>query len=265
MHIDELFNQVKVADSDTTLSFPANWCQGRTAFGGLSASMLYVAIRQRVSSDRVLRALNTSFIGPLLAETPFSIEVEVLREGKNTSVVQAKAIQNGEVCVLTQASLGTSRESEINVASNTRHQMQAPNPKASIKYVENMMPAFFQHVDLNVSKGSMPFSGSESSELSGWMRFASAPDVFTDAHLIALADAWPPCVLQMAKKPAPASTLTWNLEFIHPHSEITADNWIAYEAKTRQAAGGYAHTEANLWDEQGELIAISRQCVTVFA
>lgn len=96
------------------------------------------------------------------------------------------------------------------------------------------------------------------------MRFSEAPAEVTDAHLIALIDAWPPTILQMLRWPAPASTMSWNLEFIHPHGPVAGDDWFAYQADTRQAADGYCHSEANIWDTRGELIAISRQIIAVF-
>ena len=98
----------------------------------------------------------------------------------------------------------------------------------------------------------------------GWMRFKKPPADISDVHLITLIDAWPPTLLQMLKWPAPASTVSWNLEFIHPHKPVAPDEWFAYKAETRQAAEGYGHTEANIWDAAGELVAISRQTVAIF-
>jgi hypothetical protein len=53
------------------------------------------------------------------------------------------------------------------------------------------------------------------------MRFKQQPENFSDAHLVALIDIWPPTVLQMSRWPAMASTMSWNLEFIHPHQKIS--------------------------------------------
>lgn len=69
----------------------------------------------------------------------------------------------------------------------------------------------------------------------------------------------------MLRLPSPASTMSWNLEFIHAQKAFSKDEWFAYQATTRQASGGYAHAEANIWDENGDLVAISRQTVAVFA
>jgi acyl-CoA thioesterase len=69
----------------------------------------------------------------------------------------------------------------------------------------------------------------------------------------------------MLRLPAMASRMSWNLEFIRPHQKSSGSDWFAYQARTRQSADGYAHTEANILDKHGTLVAISRQVVAVFA
>jgi acyl-CoA thioesterase len=65
----------------------------------------------------------------------------------------------------------------------------------------------------------------------------------------------------MLRLPVIASVMGWNLEFIHPHQKNSGSDWFAYQAQTRQSADGYAHTEVNIWDKHGTLVAISRQVV----
>ncbi len=90
------------------------------------------------------------------------------------------------------------------------------------------------------------------------------PLKINDEHIISIIDAWPTTLLQMMKLPAPASTVSWNVEFIYPHSEILLSDWLAYKAITRQASDGYGHTEDTIWDAQGEVMALSRQTVAIF-
>lgn len=268
MHIDVLLDQIKqqiTPETDTAeLNVPSTWAQGRTVFGGLSGALIYQAIQQKITDSRLLRSLTTNFIGPLEADRPFSIHVEVLRQGKNVTQVLGKALQDDKVCVMSQACFAVDRDSKIQVENNDQHQMPEPKKAKFIPQIPKVTPKFLRHVDLAVEEGGMPFTGKKSSTLKGWMRFTDAPEKITDAHLIALIDAWPPTLLQMMRWPAPASTMSWNIEFIHPHSPVQPQDWFAYQAHTRQAANGYGHTEANIWDSQGELVAISRQTVAIF-
>ena len=41
-------------------------------------------------------------------------------------------------------------------------------------------------------------------------------------------------------------------------------DWCKYSVEIEHARDGYGHVAANLWSPEGELIAISRQTVTVF-
>lgn len=263
MDIDSLLKQAG-DPNNSALIVTSDWTQGRTLFGGLSASLVYQAIKAQVSSDRCLRSLTTNFVGPLLPDHPFHLEVDVLREGKNVTQVIGRAVQDGQVALVCQACFGVSRESKLVVDTQDEHDMTQPEKANAFPRIPGVTPEFLTHIDLAIEKGSLPFTGQKQSDVHGWMRFAEAPEALTDAHLIALIDAWPPTILQMMKRPAPASTMSWNLEFIHPHKPVQATDWFAYQATTRQAADGYCHAEANIWDTHGELVAISRQIVAVF-
>ncbi|HAD89910.1 MAG TPA: thioesterase family protein, partial [Alteromonas macleodii] len=58
MTVDELLNIPQLSQtSENTwkvdgLVIPKTWGQGRTAFGGISAGMLYTAVKQQVTDNR---------------------------------------------------------------------------------------------------------------------------------------------------------------------------------------------------------------------
>ena len=269
MHIDDLIAASKKyinrqGQENSELIIGKDWGQGRTAYGGISAALIYVAIKEKVTEDRLLRSFSCNFIGPLVCGEAFDIEVEVLRQGKNATQVMAKAMQNGNVCALVQACFGVPRQSKIRVENNDRHEMPLPKNAQLVPRTPKMTPEFLQHFDIAMQDGGLPFTGSNKSHLHGWMRFSEAPQQLKDIHLIALIDAWPATTLQMLSSPAPASSMSWNLEFIHPQQVLEAGDWLAYQSHTRQSAQRYGHTEANIWNAQGELLAISRQTVAVF-
>ena len=270
MHFDQLLEQAakigqsdKIEQSALTMQFPENWCQGRTAFGGLSAALLYQAIRGKVNNDRRLLSLSTNFVGPLLADTPFSLYVEVLREGKNSTQVLAKAIQNEQVAVIVQACFAKNRESAINVPVSKSLGLSPVNERYTLPYIKGQMPEFFQHVDLCPQQGAMPFTGADTSHLGGWMRLKHTPETITEAHVIALTDAWPPTLLQMFKQPGPASSMSWYLEFVQSPN-LTPGEWLGFEAITHHSKDGYGLEDGCIWSQSGELIALTRQTVAVF-
>ncbi|MGO2012911.1 MAG: acyl-CoA thioesterase [Pseudoalteromonas sp.] len=270
MHFEQLLERaaqigkLSPESSSTSMQFPANWCQGRTAFGGLSAALLYQAVRQQVDQSRRLLSISTNFVGPLLADTDFTINVEVLREGENSTQVLVKAIQNDQVCVIVQACFGKQRESNISVPVTKKMTLKPVDESHTLPYKEGIMPAFFQHVSLCPEQGSMPFTGAETSHLGGWMKFNHQPAAITEAHIIALTDAWPPTLLQMFKQPAPASSMSWYLEFVQLPT-LESKQWLGFEAITHHSQGGYGLEDGAIWSQSGQLIALTRQTVAVFS
>ncbi len=269
MHIDDLIQQL-LTSSDHTITIPANWGQGRTVYGGLTAALIYQCLQQQVQADRPdehrpIRYFNLSFIGPLLANEPIRFEVERLRAGRSATQLIAYVKQADQICVIAQACFGIERESTIHVTAPQTHDMPLPKRANFIPPIPKVVPRFLRHVDIKLQAGRMPFMRSKTDFLHGWMRFSQAPSSFTDAHLIALIDAWPCTVLQQLKKPAAASTMNWNLEFTQTATAPQAHDWLAYQATTAHAAAGYVFGDAHVWNQAGELLALSRQTVGVFA
>lgn len=249
------------------VSVPATWTQGRAIFGGLMAALLYEAMRKQVSADRPVRSLAITFVGPAEPDTPISFEVEVLREGKAVSTLLGRALQNGRVVTLIQGSFGSGRASVVEVPALPPQDMP-PLEQAgpALPYVKGVTPEFIRHVALRWAIGGMPFSNSDARRMGGWVRLRDALDEpLTEAHLIALVDGWPPTLMSHLKQPAAGSTLTWTLDFIQPMPRRSTSEWCQYCAQTEHALDGYGHASAALWTDDGTLLALSRQTVTVFA
>ncbi len=264
MNIDHLFTVFDVQKDQYDLTIPDHWSQGRTVFGGLSAAMAYQAAENLITDGRELRALHCNFIGPLNVETPIQVTAEILRTGKNVTQILAKVTQDGRIGVMAQICFGVSRESKLAYEDHPRHEMQIPKKAKYIPQIPKIVPKFIRHFDLALEKGSFAVGVSRPPEMHGWCRLNKAPEKMKMAYLIALMDAWPPTMFQMMKLPAPASTMSWDLEFIHPAAEVAPTDWIATEVKASHVSEGYGHEEAKFWDQNGRLIALSRQVVAVF-
>lgn len=245
---------------------PQSWGQGRAGFGGLAAALVYEAMQAQVPSDRPVRSLAITFVGPLAVDVPVSFEAEVLREGKAVSQVLGRAIQNGEVVTLVQGSFGAPRASAVRVEADAAPSFAAVEDCQELPYVSGVTPAFTQHLAMRWGIGGLPFSGNTSREMGGWVRLRGESDreAVTAAHVLALVDAWPPAVLPHLSSYAPGSSLTWTIEFVQPQPAFETHEWCRYRAVIEHARDGYGHCAAALWTGQGELVALSRQTVTVF-
>lgn len=271
-----LTSMLEAAGRGGTVEVEQGWTQGRAIFGGLTGAMLVAAMKSRIAELAAttgkpaalppLRSVTVSFVGPA-TPGPVEIEAEVLRVGSNVTQCQATLRQSGEVVATALAAFGRHRESALTVTP--AHPVPALPDPATIEpfpYVKKLTPEFYQFVELRQVGGQLPFSGAESHGLSGWSSLREAPERFEEEHLVLLADTWPPAPLQMLEGFAPGSSLTWTLELIAEIGPETtaADAKFAYEATTDSARDGYAHTHAMLWRADGELVAISRQSITIF-
>ncbi|MFZ3192602.1 MAG: thioesterase family protein [Moraxellaceae bacterium] len=250
------------------VEIPATWGQGRATYGGLVAAMLISHLIGQLGMQQVLRSATVSFVAPALAGAA-TLKAEIFRQGKSATQAEARLIQDGQVVAVLLASFGLPRESTIQVEPihvAPEFKVAAPLDVPQMPYIAGMMPEFFQHVDIRWAKGKPPFSGATRPDFAGWMRYQdqSLPE-FGLAHLFGLIDAWPPAVLPMFKTPAPASSLCWTLEFVRQPVGYTAADFWRYAVRTDAADEGYAHTEAQIWDQQGRLMAISRQTISIFA
>jgi acyl-CoA thioesterase len=133
-------------------------------------------------------------------------------------------------------------------------------------FIPNVTPEFTRQFDFRFAIGQLPFTNNPSGIMGGWIRFKELPSQpCSVSHLLGLVDAWPPSVLQMCNGFAPASSLTWTLELLRDPADGATSDWWQYFAEAEQAGDGYAQIAAKCWNQRGELVAITRQTVTVFA
>lgn len=264
MTLSELIQAVR--DNPQAVTVPATWSQGRAAFGGLVAALIYESMRAKVPDGRPVRSLAITFVGPMMVDVPVSFEAEVLREGKAVSQMLGRAVQEGQVVAIMQGSFGAPRQSAIAVAAEPAPAMPPVEACQELPFIAGMTPEFIRYLAMRWGLGGLPFTANPSREMGGWVRLRGdvEREALSEAHLLALVDAWPPAVLQQLKGFAPGSSLTWTIEFVQPLPPLDSHDWCRYRAEIEHARDGYGHCAAALWTAQGELVALSRQTVTVF-
>jgi len=265
MNFSQLLTAVRQRPQEVVI--PAEWAQGRACFGGLMAALVYEAMHAKVSPERPARSLAITFAGPAEPNVPISFEVEVLREGKQVSSLLGRAVQNGRTVTLVQGSFGAGRNSVIDVPALPAVSMRSLEESSpEMPYIPGVTPEYIRFLAMRWGIGALPFSNKPLRSMGGWVRLRDAvEEPVTEAHLLALVDAWPPALLPHLSKPAAGSTLTWTIEFVQPVASLSTLDWCQYCAEIEHARDGYGHTAAFMWNANGELLAISRQTVTVFA
>ncbi|BBO70648.1 hypothetical protein DSCA_45780 [Desulfosarcina alkanivorans] len=253
------------ASQRTPLQLPEDWMQGRAGYGGLVGALALKSMRGHVAAERRVRSLLTSFVGPV-GPGDFSIHTRVLRSGRAVTHVEATLVQQDAVRCVALGSFGGDRDSAIHIDPAPRPEMAAPDQALELPYIEGLTPAFTRHFSYRWALGELPFSGRGGHEIGGWIQFREPTDCLTEEWLVALADAWPTPVLSMLSAPASASTVTWEMGFVHlDRQACTPNDWWGYHATAASAENGYVHEQGAVWDPDGRLAAYSRQTSTVFA
>lgn len=264
MSLTQLFREI---EQQEWIDLPDGWLQGRTIFGGLAAGVLmHKALATIQDPDKRLLSCSITFVGPVQVGKA-RLTAEILRQGKSVTTLEVRLWQEDAVQSILIASFGTDRESHLHV----RQEPEIPAYPAADELeplpFAKMMPECYQNFELRWAAGQYPMMGSSTPDFGGWARFSPEREAsrnMTLADFVTLTDIWPPGVLSMFKTPAPASSLTWHITFIHSLKAQLHD-WFKYKVVTEYAEHGYSTEHAYVWNEHNDLLAICRQTVTVFA
>lgn len=245
-----------------------DWLQGRTTFGGLLSALAAQAMRDVCGSDWPLRALQTSFVGPVVPG-PMEVEVHLLRQGKNVRQVQARVLQHGQdglpqTCGVLLGVFGTARASAMPALTPQPPTLERGLAEATQwPYIPGMMPAFTQHLDFRHAEGGVPFTGSEHWHSRVFLRLKDDQGVDNELQAILLADAGPTPALARLNGFAPASSVSWALE-LRPVQEDTRDAHWRMDKDALVTGEGYVNEKTALWTPDGQLAALGYQVVAVY-
>jgi acyl-CoA thioesterase len=193
------------------------------------------------------------------------VEVEVLRVGRSLLHMRATLKQQEQTRAVLLGAFGEARDTKLRHESSSAPKSDLPPEQlVRLPYIEGAMPAYTQHFDYRWTSQHGLFSGAPEGKLSGFVRALDADRVDT-AVIAALIDSFPPPVLTQLRAPAPASTVTWMVNFSQLRSAIAQNEFCRYESVTSSANGGYASVDTKLWDNEGRLLADSRQLVAEFS
>ncbi len=255
----------QLAKVSNQITVDSTWTQGRSVFGGMTAALVLTHIESQTGlGDRDLRTINIHFCGPAAQDEPCELRCKVLSEGKSVVQVEGQLLQNNEVKTMVIACFGRPRVSGVQLTPPPMLFDKSPEQGMQMPFIKGVVPDFIEYLDTRYTSTALPYSGSDNSVISGWVRFIEGPEVFSDSAILALIDAWPPAVMPMLKQRAPTSSITWNVEFTQPRTALAATDYLYYHCEVVQADLGYAHTDGKIFHPNGQLLALSRQLVGVY-
>ena len=237
-------------------TIPADWLQGRTAYGGLSSALAIHAARGADEDLPPLRSALVAFIGPLAGMV--SVTAQVLRRGRNAAFVQADIVSGAGLGYRATYTFMAERDSAIAHDARVAAPDGPPEPDAAL-YVgpADFFTGNFEFLDRK--RAHSP------AEWQRWVRLRARDGLDPMVELMAIADALPPAALKLlGGGPAPVSSLTWIVNLLTA-TPATSDGWWLLSAQADHARAGGSSQTMRMWNAAGELVAEGMQSVAIFA
>lgn len=260
--LEPIFTLKSTTDDEFEASIPGAWGQGRSVYGGISGAVTLRAAK--MAFGRPVRSLSLNFVGPV-EPGKLSIVTRRLRQGRSTTHALVELSQNDAVASSSLLVLGDARPTGVTFDGPAPPTLLSINDARDVPYVAGVTPEVTQHFEYRWTTDNFPFSGGEP-HVQGYIRprvvVTSGPEL-----VAALLDAWPPPVWSIIDVPSPGSSVSWFVSFQPAayRTDIPGDAWWIFDARLQSSHDGYAHFEANLWNCDGEHVAISRQIFAEFS
>lgn len=234
---------------------PADWLQGRTAYGGLSSALALHAAQASDTDLPPLRSALVAFVGPLAGEV--TVEAKRLRRGRNAAFVDTTITSDAglgyRATFVFMADIQSSIAYDASAAATHRP------PAADAKLYTGPSEFFtgnFNFLDLK-----------EHTPSAAWLRWARLRErdgLDPEVAMLAVADALPPAAYALHRGQGTMSSLTWIVNVLVPRP-TTTDGWWLLETRTERAIGGYSSQRMTMWNSDGVPVADAMQGVAVFA
>lgn len=225
--------------------------------GGYVMSVVQRALSERLPGRQPL-TLTTHFLRPAtVAEA--KVEVEILKEGRRYVTARARLWQGGNEVVsalATMGAAGAAAASGPGLRYVAGRPPELPPVEEAVKVPGNDFFVIGREFDLRLHPRCTAWMrGQLSGEavVEGYLRFADG----READLVSLplfCDAAMPAIFGV-KQPKHVPTIEMT---VHTR-QAPAPGWLRFLFQTRFAFDGHLEEDGELWDERGELVALSRQ------
>lgn len=239
-----------------------DWSQGRATYGGLVTAVGNEVMRKLVPADRLLRSLQTTFVGPAGAAT-WRVQAEVLRVGKAVTLARCDIIDADQVAATLIGVYGGPRSSVVEVRPHVATAARPVDAINEVRFQPGLAPNFIQHFAVRWAEGAKPFSSAARTPSQAFIRHRDTTPL-TESHVVGLIDCIPTPAMSMFKGPAHASSLVWTIELFEHRFDFAPDAWWRIDTDIDAATSGYVNQTGVLHDPNGTPVALTRQLVAVF-
>jgi acyl-CoA thioesterase len=236
-----------------------------TVIGGVPNGGYLMAIAARAMAAEAAHPDPVTVTAHFLRPTAVggaTIEVERLKAGRRLSQLSARLLQDGEARLQLVAAFA-----DLEVADGPTKVAGRPPELPPLEACvdanvatddgSGFAPPILRRLEVHMPAGKLDWAAGRpdgTGEQVGWVRLAEDEhlDVFA---LLMLTDAFPPAVFNSG---APVGW-TPTIEMTTQVRKRPEPGWLAGRFATANITGGYLEEDGELWDERGDLVALSRQ------
>ena len=239
---------------------PDNWTQGRTAFGGMSASLSLAAIKNDNPDLPPLRTMQVNFMGPVVGK--MDVSGTLLRKGKNNVTFRGEV--NSEMGAGTHGyfTFGVERALELVMDYPLKEGVASPD-QIEPWHLGEQAPKFLTNFDRRLVSGPTFFEQSDNPDMLLWARMKDST-CWQDGllPLVVLADT-PPAAFGALSGIKALSSMNWNINFLTDDFS-TEDGWWLFRSATRFIRDGYSSQLIQAWNSDGRRVMDSMQHIAIF-
>ncbi|MFA9445991.1 thioesterase family protein [Egicoccus sp. AB-alg6-2] len=238
---------------------------GAAPNGGYVMAMAARAMRAPIALPDPV-TITAHFLAPA-APGEVDMEVEVVRQGRRHATVQARMLQEGRE---TLRALGTFADLSAADGPTRVDRPHPPLPRldecldVTTAAVEQARaggfpaPPILERFDHRMAPEMMGWSQGKPlgrGEMGGWLRWAEEAPMDT-LGLLVVADCYPPAVFNTGD-----SRLGWvpTIELTVQVRKRPAPGYLGAWLTTQAITAGYLEEDGEIWDADGDLVALSRQ------
>ena len=253
--IADLLAAAERRDGGFRTAIPADWLQGRTAYGGLSAALALQAALDLEPDLPPLRSVQVAFIGPLSGDV--TVTATRLRRGRNAAFLQVDVSSEAGLGLRATFVFMAAMPSRVAHDQARRAALLPPEPDAEL-YTgpDDFFTGNFNFFDPKLQLGA--------TEWLRWARLRARQGLHPMVELMAIGDALPPGAYKLAaERRTPLSSLNWQINFLTAEP-MTQDGWWLLNAQADVAQHGYSSQRMSIWNAAGDPIAEAMQGVAIF-
>ena len=231
-----------------------NWSVNGIPDGGYLTAILAKAMMQH-SQKNATPIITANFLNRC-EPGEVAVEIERMATSRQFDRFQARLHQNGKEKIRAFGTFAIENQ-DCGLESCEVPTLEIEKLESCVPVPEIPRYTLFRNLDIRLdsnSAGWMSGNLSDRSECKGWIKFKEDRP-FDTLSLLLIADSFPPAVLSKQGMVAWVPTLEYSVNI----RNIPTSDWLKCEFRTRFITCGLLEEDGEIWDPNGNLIAISRQ------